>query len=182
MEYAWRPATGDDVPAIVNMAESHFQTEIDAIFKPEPTVYARNLTLAIVNQFFLPTTEAVGVCYDTNTKLLSYTWIRTERAPWSDDNMALVRMAHVDLTLSERLRYRLVKDMMAIWERFAVSAGISIICSTTMRREQEGFLKLHTKMGYDVRGSYAYKRLNLESNLVAKGAWQWREHDPEHSC
>lgn len=50
-----------------------------------------------------------------------------------------------------------------------------------MRREQEGFLKLHTKMGYDVRGSYAYKRLNLGLNLVAKGAWQWREHDPEHS-
>jgi hypothetical protein len=32
-----------------------------------------------------------------------------------------------------------------------------------MRRDQGGFLELHRKLGYDVRGSYAYKRLLAQS-------------------
>jgi hypothetical protein len=28
-----------------------------------------------------------------------------------------------------------------------------------MRNDQQAFLKLHQRAGYDVRGSYAYKRL-----------------------
>ncbi len=49
--------------------------------------------------------------------------------------------------------------MFTLWENFARLAGTPIVCSTTMRRDQDGFLKLHAKNGYDVRGSYAYKRL-----------------------
>lgn len=52
--YAWTPATGNDVENIVKMAESHFQNEIDTIFKPQPVVYSRNITLAVVNQFYSP--------------------------------------------------------------------------------------------------------------------------------
>jgi len=29
-----------------------------------------------------------------------------------------------------------------------------------MRKDQDGFLKLHKKAGYDVRGSYAYKKVS----------------------
>jgi hypothetical protein len=31
-----------------------------------------------------------------------------------------------------------------------------------MRNDQTGFLKLHAKAGYDIRGSYAYKKLSTE--------------------
>jgi hypothetical protein len=31
-----------------------------------------------------------------------------------------------------------------------------------MRRDQQGFLDLHRKLGYDVRGSYCYKRLEFQ--------------------
>ena len=30
-----------------------------------------------------------------------------------------------------------------------------------MRKDQDAFLKMHAKRGYDVRGSFAYKLLNL---------------------
>jgi hypothetical protein len=30
-----------------------------------------------------------------------------------------------------------------------------------MRKEQTAFLRMHTKRGYDVRGSFAYKKLDL---------------------
>jgi hypothetical protein len=143
------------------MAESHFQTEIDKIFDPQPVTYSRNITLAVVNQFYNPLSTLLSVAKDDNNNLLAYTWaVSTETSAWSDDKMVVIRMAHVDLQLSTKLRMRLVQDMMRLWESFATLAQVSIICSTTMRRDQSGFLKLHSKNGYDVRGSYAYKKIS----------------------
>lgn len=162
MNYSWRPCTGLDVPKVVNMAETHFQTEIDTIFTPDPIAYSRNLTHAVINQFYLPTTELVSIATDDSDNLLAYTWASSnEKAPWSDDNMVVIRMAHLDLKLSNRMRVGLVIDMMQLWENFANFAKVPVICSTTMRKDQSSFLKLHQKFGYDVRGSYAYKRINL---------------------
>jgi len=141
------------------MAESHFQNEIDEIFKPEPVVYGRNITLALVNQFYSPLSELLSVAKDDTGKLLAYTWATHEVAAWSDDRMVTIRMAHVDLQLPAKLRIKLVKDMFNLWETFALLSNTPIICSTTMRKDQNGFLKLHEKNGYDVRGSYAYKKL-----------------------
>lgn len=161
MNYTWKPASGADIPDIVDMAVKHFQTEIDTIFKPEPVVYSRNITLAVVNQFYMPILELLSVARDSDNKLVAYTWARAdERAPWSDDVMVVVRMAHVDLNLPSRDRVRLIIDMMKLWEGFAKLANVSIVCSTTMRNDQTAFLKLHAKNGYDVRGSYAYKRVS----------------------
>lgn len=161
MNYTWRPAIGTDVQNIVNMAEKHFQSEIDNIFVPEPVTYSRNVTLAIVNQFYNPLNVLFSVCVDDNNQLLAYTWAsRGERAVWSDDEMIVIRMAHVDLQLSTKLRIRIIIDMLQLWEKFATLCNVPIICSTTMRKDQSSFLKLHEKYGYDVRGSYAYKKLS----------------------
>lgn len=161
MTYTWTPANGTDIADIVKMAETHFQTEIDLIFTPDPVAYSRNITFAVVNQFYLPTTELVSVARDNTGQLRAYTWARRgERACWSDDEMIVVRMAHVDLSLSVRDRIKLVNDMLDIWEHFAVYCGVPIICSTTMRRDQDAFLRLHERRGYDVRGSFAYKKVS----------------------
>lgn len=161
MNYNWRPANGTDVPNIVKMAETHFQSEIDNIFTPEPVVYSHNVTLAIVNQFYNPLTCLFSVCYDDSNQLLAYTWAtRGEKAPWSDNEMIVIRMAHVNLSLSTKLRIRLITDMLLLWEQYASLCQVPIICSTTMRKDQHAFLKLHEKHGYDVRGSYAYKRIS----------------------
>jgi hypothetical protein len=161
-QYHWRPAAGHDVPAIVTMAEQHFQKEIDTIFTPEPTTYSRNLTHAIVDQFYSPGKELLAVCYHDDTHdLLAYTWAAGDhRAYWSDDSMVFVKMSHVNLNLSSALKIRLVIDMINLWEKFAHVAGVPIICSNTMRTDQSAFMKLHAKMGYDVRGSFAYKKVD----------------------
>ena len=165
----WRAASGSDVTSIVSMAEKHFQTEIDTIFTPDPVAYSRNITFAIVNQFYSPKTELVSVAEDENNNLIAYTWARTgERAPWSDDEMVFIKMAHLSLSLSTRDRVKLITDMLRIWENFARFAGVPIICSTTMRKNQTGYLKIHSNNGYDVRGSYAYKHITLEKQLASK--------------
>jgi len=161
MKYTWRPANGADAESIVQIAQEFFQNEIDNIFNPEPITYSRNITLAIVNQFFSPTTELVAVSTDSDNNIVAYTWAKSnERSPWSDDEMIIIKMAHVKLNVSTRDRVNLIKDMLQLWEKFATLANVTIICSTTMRKDQNTFLKLHERQGYDVRGSYAYKKLN----------------------
>lgn len=161
-DYSWRLADIGDTNDIVAMAQTHFEGEIDQIFTPEVPTMTRNVTFAIMNQIYYPGTEMITVCRaEDDNRLLAYTWAKSnDRACWSDDPMVCVRMVHVDLTLSPRLRIKLVKDMMSHWERLAAYSGNNIICSTTMRHDQDGFLKLHERAGYSVRGSYAYKKLD----------------------
>lgn len=159
--YGWRAATGNDVTPIVKMAETHFQSEIDTVFTPDPVAYSRNITMAVVRQFYIPQSELLSVAVDEQNNLLAYTWaVPNECAPWSDDRMVVVRMAHLRLDLSARQRVTLIKDMFQIWENFARFTNTPIICSTTMRHDQDAFLKLHRQNGFDVRGSYAYRRLS----------------------
>lgn len=157
----WLPAGGQDVPAIVRMAQNHFEREIDNIFVPDPIAYSRNIAGAIVNQFYSPGSELLFVAKSQQTgAICAYTWVhRNQRSPWSDEEMAAVRMAHLDLELPSRDRIRLVLQMIAIWEAWCDQYGIPILCSTTMRGDQSAFLKLHSRAGFDVRGSYAYKRI-----------------------
>lgn len=161
LNYKWNIATGHDVDDIVKMAQCHFQNEIDSFFTPEPITYARNITLAVVTQFYAPANMSLLVCRDENNKLLAYTWADSkETTAWSDDKMVVIKMAHVNLSLSTKERIKLIKDMMQLWEIFAIASNTPVICSTTMRSDQSAFLKLHERNGYTVRGSFAYKRLN----------------------
>lgn len=159
MNWTWTQASGHDVSDIVAIARSHFETEIDQLFVPEPVVYSRNITLAIVNQFFVPGSEMFLVCRNSAGVLIGYVWAHRTTAPWSDDAMCAVRMVHMDLTLSARDRVEMIKQMIMHWELWCVEHSIPVVCSTTMRGDQGGFMRIHQRMGYDVRGSYAYKRI-----------------------
>lgn len=155
----WTPAVGTDVIAIKDMAESMFQTEINGIWIADPVAYMRNITQAIVNQYYSPGSELILVA-KVDESIIGYVWVkRNQRSPWSDEETAVVQMVHVDLNLSARQRVRLIAEMIQHWETWAQKNGIPVVCSTTMRGDQTGFLKLHERCGYDVRGSYAYKRL-----------------------
>ncbi len=156
----WRPAHGGDVPDIVRMAQDHFESEIDRIFTPDPIAYSRNITLAVVQQFYSPLSQLISVARTPQHDLVAYVWAeRNQRAPWSDDEMVVIKMAHVDMTLPARTRIGLVNHMIDLWESWSIQCGVGIVCSTTMRGDQAAFLRMHQRRGYDVRGSYAYRRL-----------------------
>lgn len=164
MSWSWSQVSGPDVSDIVAIARGHFETEIDQIFTPDPVAYARNLTQAAVSQFYSPGSEFLEVARSTETNaVVGYVWVkRNERSAWSDEEIAAVRMVHVDLNLPVRDRLRIIQEMLLKWEQWARTYGIPIVCSTTMRRDTQGFLKLHARHGYDVRGSFAYKNLTKE--------------------
>lgn len=162
-KWTWTRAVGTDVTDIGNVARAHFKNEIDNIWLLDEIAFHRNLTLDVVKQFYNPGMALVTVARDSEGRMLGYTWVeRGQRAVWSDEEMICVKMVHVDLDLSVRDRVKLIQEMMEQWEVWAVYCNVAVICSTSMRDDQAGFMRLHTKNGYSVRGSIAYKRLNYE--------------------
>jgi hypothetical protein len=158
--YNWRSANGKDVVSVVDLANEYFKDEINNLFTIDTLAGSRNVTQAIVSQFYNPNSELVKVAEDDTGKLIAYVWAKgQQRSVWSDEPMVVVNMAHASLDLSSRQRVKLVFEMIELWEQFAVNSQSKIICSTTMRHDQQAFLKIHQRCGYDVRGSYAYKRL-----------------------
>jgi hypothetical protein len=166
--WRWRPASGPDTEAITAMAQSHFGLETDQIFRNDPIEYSRNVLLATVNQFYNPKKELISVAVHTETgQIIAYTWaMRGQYAPWSSEEMVAVRIAHVNLKLSQRGRIHLLAQMIRMWEVWAKACEIKIICSTTMRGDQTAFMHLHADAGYSVRGSIAYKRLTTATFSV----------------
>ena len=161
IQYSWVSPTLHDLQPLRVSTELNCADEITSIWTIDEVAFYRNMTLAIVNQHYGPNNELLQIAKDTQGNIIAYTWARAnERMPWSDEQMVVIRMAHVDLNLSPRVRLRLLSDMLQIWEAFARQAGAVIISSCSMRREQDAYLKLHKKHGYEIRGSYAYKKLS----------------------
>lgn len=159
MTWTWTRATGADITPIMLLAKHHFEAEADSVFSIDELEYSRNVGVAVVNQFYNPFSELLMVA-KADHEIIAYCWARRgERAAWSTDEMVAIRIAHVNMTLPIRHRVQLVQQMIELWELWARACGIAVICSTTMRKSQDGFLKIHERMGYDVRGSIAYRRL-----------------------
>jgi hypothetical protein len=166
--WRWRQSTGADTQDIVDLALVCFGGETDQFFQNDPLEYGKNVMLATVNQFYNPVSELLSVAHD-GPVLLAYTWvIRGQYAPWSKEEMATVRIAHVRQDLSQRERITLLAQMLQMWEVWARAAKINIIFSSTIRESQDPFMRLHERAGYTVRGSCAYKRLsNIKIDLVS---------------
>ena len=158
--WRWRQPTGADITPMVELVREHFQREATSIFRTDELLFTQELTLAVVRQFYNPSAEMLFVAESADHKLMAYNWIyRGQYMPYSRDEMAGARMMHIDLNLSQRQRMRLAVQTLLQWETWAKLNGIPVICSSTMREDQGGFLRLHAEMGYDCRGSICYKRV-----------------------
>lgn len=158
----WRRAAGTDVTPIMDLTREYFRSEATAIWQIDEQHFARTLTVDIVNQFFNPGSALVAVC-EREGRLLAYVWAeRGQQTVWSSEEMVAIKIVHIDLTLSARDRVAIITEMMELWEAWAVSIGVPVVCSSTMRGEQSAFLKMHQRRGYDCRGSICYKRLSTD--------------------
>jgi len=162
----WYAPTGADVADMVSQAQYLFELENpddagDIIFRLDPMVYSHHITRAIVNQFYQPDLDFVRVARDESGQLIAQTWIGRGGTPlWSRDEMAITHMAHTAYSLPLRTRVRLIEQMMTMWEDWCVEHSIPIISSSTMRQQTDGFLKMHQRRGYSLRGNVAYKRVS----------------------
>lgn len=159
--WTWRQAGLNDIDALVQLSNFQYGNEVDNIFAINPQRYAHQLALAIVNQKFNTLSEQIIVA-EGNNKLLGYAWIqRGNYVQYSDDEIAEARFIHLDQSLSTKTRIFLLAQILQQWELWAQICGIPVICSSTIRDDQDVFLKLHKRAGYVLKGSIAFKKVQL---------------------
>ena len=145
-----------DVEDIVAMAKDHFESEVDGVLRTDPQVMRKNVTLAATYQLFDRNREFLAVCRDGD-KLAGYCWYdRGGYTTYSTDEITNAKFHHVDMGLSARVRVRLINEMIDQHILWANNCGIPVICSTSIRAEHDGFMRIHKKRGFQINGSYAW--------------------------
>ena len=145
-----------DVEDVVAMAKDHFEGEVDQILRTDPQVMRKNVTLTATYQLFDKNREFLAVCREGD-QLLGYCWYdRGGYTTYSTDEITNAKFHHVDLKLSPRLRVKLINQMIDQHILWANSCGIPVICSTSIRSEHDGFMRIHKKRGFQINGSYAW--------------------------
>jgi hypothetical protein len=145
-----------DVEDIVALAKDHFESEVDQVLRTDPQVMRKNVTLAATYQLFDRNREFLAVCRDGD-KLLGYCWYdRGGYTTYSTDEITNAKFHHVDMRLSARVRVGLINEMIDQHILWANNCGIPVICSTSIRAEHDGFMRIHKKRGFQINGSYAW--------------------------
>ena len=155
-----------DVEDIVELADSVFGVEADGILTRSRDVFRHRVTMAATEQLFNKGREFLAVCRDQD-KLLGYCWFdRGGYATYSNEEISNAKFHHVDLSLPTKTRVRLINEMIDQHILWAHSWGIPVICSTSIRAEHNGFMRIHEKRGFTVNGSYAWIRTEKAMELL----------------
>ena len=156
-------ATPQDIVEMTTLASYSLIVEHDLNSVDLPYL-AWNIDKAITNQRHNLASEQVLVARDKATnELRAWAWIsRGGKMIWTQDEYCESRMLEIDQQLPLKQRMTLAAQIINYWLLWAKGCEIPYIINTTIRPEQRGFLRLHEKLGFKIRGSYAYKQLNKE--------------------
>jgi hypothetical protein len=176
-----------DVDDIVEMADTFFGHEADGIVTRSRAVFRHRVTVACTEQLFNKSREFIAVCRDDplpiekdllkkhpdwepiQPKLLGFCWFdRGGYTTYSNEEISNAKFHHLDLSLSVRNRVRLVNEMIDQHILWAHTWGVPIVCSTSIRAEHDGFMKIHAKRGFTVNGSYAWIRTEKGMECLTK--------------
>ena len=174
MEFSWTLAHPlHDVEDIVEMADSQFGVEADGILTRDKNVFRHKVTVATTEQLFNKGKEFIAVCRgpgyinrgwyheSAEDKLLAYCWFdRGGYATYSSDEISNAKFHHLDLNLPAKTRVRLINQMIDQHILWAHNWRIPVVCSSSIRSEHDGFMRIHAKRGFQVHGSYAWGRTN----------------------
>jgi hypothetical protein len=172
-----------DVEDIVEMSDSVFGHEADGILKRDRKVFRHRVTVACTEQLFNKGREFIAVCrsgeppilengfYLTNDpdKLLGFCWFdRGGYTTYSNEEISNAKFHHLDLSLPVRTRVRLINEMIDQHILWAHTWSIPVVCSTSIRADHDGFMKIHKKRGFTVNGSYAWIRTEEAMKCLTK--------------
>lgn len=159
--WLWRQAGLHDIDQMISMAVAQFQCEIEDVFTPDPDMLAKNIAIAVIKQKFNPIEEQIIVAVEGDC-VIAWAWIvRGVYVNYAKEEMADARIAHLDLTMPARKRITLLAQILQQWELWCKICQVPILSSSTIRSSQGAFLKLHQEAGFTVRGSIAYKKIEL---------------------
>lgn len=150
-----------DVEDMVELSDSLYGHEADGILTRNRNVFRHRLTVATTEQLFNKSREFIAVCREDKPdgKLLGFCWFdRGGYTTYSNEEISNAKFHHVDLSLPAKTRVRLINQMIDQHILWAHTHGVPVICSTSIRSDHDGFMKIHKKRGFTVNGSYAWMR------------------------
>lgn len=164
-----------DVEDIVRLADENYGAEADGITGRDRNIFRKNVTIASTVQIFDKGKELLAVCRDYGGKdgdtdeLLGFCWFdRGGYTTYSNDEISSAKFHHVKLDLPLKTRVRLINQMIDQHILWAHTWGVPVICSTSVRVEHDGFMRIHKKRGFKVHGSYAYMRTEEAFKCLTK--------------
>jgi len=158
-----------DAVDIVWMADTFFGEEADGILKRDKAVFTKNVTIAATVQLFDKYREFLAVCRTPDERLLGFCWFdRGGYTTYASEEISNAKFHHVDLTLPAKTRVKLIHQMIDQHILWANVCGIPVICSTSIRADNEGFMKIHKQRGFTVNGSYAWIRTEKGMECLMK--------------
>ena len=165
MEIEWSLAHPlHDVEDIVEMADG-FGGEVDGILTTSRAIFRKNVTMTSAYQQFDRSREFLAVARpavisgEYSDKLLGFCWFdRGGYTTYSQEEISNAKFHHVDLGLPVKTRVRLINAMIDQHILWAYQNGVPVVCSTSIRGDHRGFMKIHEKRGFTVNGSYGWLR------------------------
>ena len=168
MEIEWALAHPlHDVEDIVNMADQVYGSEVEGILTTDKQIFRKNVTMTSAYQQFDRSREFLAVARpavisgtgEYSDKLLGFCWFdRGGFTTYAPEEISNAKFHHVDLSLSVRNRVKLINAMIDQHILWAHQNGITVVCSTSIRGDHNGFMRIHEKRGFTVNGSYAWIR------------------------
>lgn len=148
----------EDIQDILEMGIEYLACEQNGILRTDPRVFRKCLTIAATVQVFDKSREFLAVCRDNDTgKLIGYCWFdRGGYTTYSADEISNAKFHHVSLDLPVRQRVKILNEMIDQHFLWSNSLGIPVVCSTSIRGDHIGFMKIHKKRGFQITGSYAW--------------------------
>jgi hypothetical protein len=147
-----------DVEDIVEMADSLFGGEVEGILTTNKGIFRKNVTMTSAYQQFDRSKEFLAIARERD-KLLGFCWFdRGGYTTYAHEEISNAKFHHVDLTLPIKTRVKLINAMIDQHILWAYTNGIPVVCSTSIRGDQHGFMRIHEKRGFTVKGSYAWIR------------------------
>lgn len=160
-----------DIDDMVEMSDSIYGAEIDGVLSRDRSVFRHRLTVATTEQIFNKGREFIAVCRSTKLvnagiassipedKLLGFCWFdRGGYTTYSNEEISNAKFHHLDLQLPVRARVRMINEMIDQHILWAHTWGVPVVCSTSIRGEHDGFMRIHQKRGFTVNGSYGWQR------------------------
>lgn len=159
MELIWTLAHPlRDVEDIIAIAQQNLDIE-GSCLKIDVSVFRKNVTVTSTYQLFDRSREFLAICRNEHNDALGYCWFdRGGYTTYSNEEIGNAKFHHVDLNLPVRTRVRIINQMIDQNILWCKQYNIPIICSTSIRGEYDGFMKIHKKRGFTVHGSYAWIR------------------------
>jgi len=172
METIWKLCHPlEDIDDVMALAEHYWSTEKLTVITKDREFFRQCITVATTNQLFDRNKEFIAVCRNEQGQLLGYCWYdRGGYTTYSKQEISNAKFHHVDLLLSARQRIKVLDEMLDQHILWAQHCGVPIICSTSIRKENSVFMRLHERRGFEVNGSYAWIR-------TEDGIKQMKEHN-----